>query len=147
MASSTDKVIDLDRNGEVKLIRRRSRFVTPGIKRLEISDGDWIEVKERLTIAEQESMLAAGVTSMISRDGHEDAREFGIDTAKFDLAKVKTWLVDWSFRDDDDKPVACTPSAVDNLDPADFAEIKDAIEAYQQELADLKNRTRLGPPS
>ena len=134
------KIIEQD--GTEVVIPRRSRFVKPGVKRLNLSDGDWIEVKEKLTTGERESLKAAGVRSVIRHQEDERIHEVGIDAGNFDLAKVKCWLTDWSLRDENDKHVRLSSEAIDALDPDTFDEILKALEEYQDELEALKNPLR-----
>jgi hypothetical protein len=110
---------------------RRNRFVQPNTVRLDLSDGDWVETKERLTYAESQKLYSAFVRSM--RDGGADADEMGVDLARFALLRMETWLTDWSFRDDQDKPVPLSRAAIENLDPDTAKEIDVAINAYLTE--------------
>jgi hypothetical protein len=110
---------------------RRDRFVQPNTVRLDLSDGDWVETKERLTYAESQKLYSAFVRSM--RDGGADADEMGVDLARFALLRMETWLTDWSFRDDQDKPVPLSRAAIENLDPDTAKEIDVAINAYLTE--------------
>ena len=42
----------------------KNRFVTPDTARVELSDGDWIEIKERLTYGEQQRLAGGALTRM-----------------------------------------------------------------------------------
>jgi hypothetical protein len=90
-----------------------------------------VETKERLTYAESQKLYSAFVRSM--RDGGADADEMGVDLARFALLRMETWLTDWSFRDDQDKPVPLSRAAIENLDPDTAKEIDVAINAYLTE--------------
>ena len=58
-------------------------------------------------------------------------------------AKIAEYLVNWSFVDEDGRPVAVSPSAIDNLDPDTYREIREAVEAHEekvdQEISERKN--------
>ncbi len=79
----------------------RNRFVSPETVRLELSDGDWIEVKRRLTYGESQRLASAGLTS-VKGERPQDA-EVGIDLERYNLTKLEIWLTDWSLRDARDK--------------------------------------------
>ena len=105
----------------------RNRFVSPDTKRLDLSDGDWCEVKEQLTYKEQQQLSGAMLRSI---KGAEGDQEMGIDFGRYAVLRLKTWLVDWSFRDANDKPVPVSPAAIENLDPDAAAEIGEAIDKH-----------------
>lgn len=112
----------------------RNRFVVPKTVRLPLSDGDWIEVKALLTTGEQKQLEAAGTKPTVV-----DGKLFyATDWTEYEIARNAVWLTDWSLRDAEDKPVDYTPEALRDLDPADFEEISDAINAHVLEIAKLK---------
>ena len=114
---------------------RRNRFVTPETVRLDLSDGDWIEVKERLDYAENQRLYGRMVHSLKDDD---DGRELGLDLARFNIARLETCIVDWSFRGADDKPVPVSRNAIEHLDPDTAQEIDQAIEGHLVNLAAKK---------
>jgi len=109
---------------------RRSRFITPQIKRLPLSDDDWIEVKLDLNTGDSKILERAGVQPPIMLNG----RPFEpMDWTIYEMTKVHIYLLDWSFRDSDDKPVKVSLDALKNLDPMDFAEISKTVSKHIQE--------------
>jgi hypothetical protein len=102
----------------------KQRFVSAAVVRLPLSDGDWIEIKERLSWGEQNRLSGAGLTSFQADGGR------GFNWEKWNLARIETWLVDWSFRDEADKPVRVSADAIAALDPETAAEIMAAIDAH-----------------
>lgn len=118
----------------------RSRFVRPGTKRLNLSDGDWIDIKARLNIEEAKMLESAPLTSVKQTSGGtpEQARksaEVGLDWGGYWMAKLTVYLVDWSFIDGEEQAVPCTPSAIAALDPDSANECMAAIDAYLNEVA------------
>lgn len=113
-----------------------ARFVTPQTVRLDLSDGDWIEVKERLNLWERDSLSGIAIEGM----GVESSREIvaGLTYASFTTRKLETWLVDWSFTDGDDKRVEISQAAIRNLDPDTADEIDEALAAYIAAREELK---------
>lgn len=115
----------------------RNRFIEPKTVRLEISDGDWIEVKERLSYGEQQR-LASGAFDKVSKLGQNEA-EFSMDMERYNVLRLQTWIVDWSFVDARGKQVRVTPQAIAALDPDTVAEIDAALTAHIESLEAQKN--------
>lgn len=113
---------------------RRNRFVTAETVRLDLSDGDWVEIKARLTYEEAQKLGNASLVGL-NQGG------YAIDVARFRLMRLETWLVDWNFADNEGKSVPLSPSAIRNLDPETAEEILDALDAYQMKRdADPKDK-------
>lgn len=116
-------------------MRKSNRFVMPDVVRLPLSEGDWIEVKRRLNVAERRSITSRAAKGGVSTDS---TRVF-VDANEMEFAKVDAWVLDWSFIGADEKPVKFSPEAVRALDPASFAEIIDAIDAHEKAEEIAKN--------
>lgn len=113
-----------------------ARFVTPETVQLELSDGDWIEVKERLNLWEREQLTGTALGGL-SASGDGDA-QVGLNYARYAIQKLETWLVDWSFVDGDDKRVEVSLDAIRNLDPDTADEIDAALDAHIAAMEELK---------
>ena len=100
----------------------RSRFVIPNTVRLELSEGDWIEVKERLTYGEQQALAGASLDKMTP-----GSTDIAINLQRYDIMRLDTWIVRWSFCDANGKAVKKTRDAIAALDPATAKEINDAL--------------------
>ncbi len=83
-------------------------FVIPEATRLDLGEGQWIDVKNRLTHGEREGMLAA--MSPFVRPG-EDLQ---LDRKEIRTALVSTYLVDWSLKREDGKTVEIGPDVPEN---------------------------------
>jgi hypothetical protein len=123
------------------------RFVRPETAVLTLSGGDTLIVKKRLTAGEQRAQLGRAYTTTPTGLAALNFMETGI-------ALVTAYLVDWSILKDDGETIGVgygeiprrvpDPDAVkirglsideltavlNNLDPASFTEIKEAIEAH-----------------
>lgn len=116
----------------------RMRFVTPETQRLDLSDGDWIEVKKRLSISEQkrlESAIFAGIkgaADMTAETRAEDV-EVMLDSAAAYMAKLELYLLDWSLCDGTGKHVKVTTGAIHALDPDTADEIMTALDGFLEE--------------
>jgi hypothetical protein len=107
----------------------RVRFVTPEIVRLPLSDGDWIEVKKRLTVGE----ARAATSSFIGKFHGDGSRTPNLET--LGMGQVLAYLVRWSFRDANDLPVSVSLDSIKSLDLDSYKEIEDAIEAHELRVA------------
>lgn len=102
------------------------RYRLPETTKLEISNGDWLLVKKRLTAGEYQRHLQLYLTT-----------EHKVDGTLVGFSRVASYLLDWSFQSADGKPVA-----INGLDPKDimthlqdlpvedFKEVLNAIDAH-----------------
>lgn len=100
------------------------RFVYPERERLELSHGDWVEVKKRLGIGEQKKVENGGLRRVQGKDGNA---EVILDFDEYSFVRAEVYVLEWSFKNRDDKPVEVSPSAIRNLDPKSFFELDNAI--------------------
>lgn len=119
-----------------------SRVVLPKYRRLPISDGDWILVKDRLNHGEQQE--AFGLKYVADVNGSRvNLKLVGMD-------RVLAFLVDWSLTGVDDQVIDIRGKSVDevvaalnSIDPESFEEIKRAVSiheaAMEAERAAAKN--------
>lgn len=108
---------------------RRSRFVEPDTTRLELTDGDWLEVKSRLDFGERNALATAGL-KQAGTLGNGHAPEFTIDLAAYKLERMLAYLTDWSFRDRNDRNVPISRATINALDPDTADEIDAALDAH-----------------
>jgi hypothetical protein len=110
----------------------RSRFVAPQTVILTLANGDTLVVRRRLNIGEQRESYRV-CSELVEQDDGTVKRI--PDPHRIGLAKVAAFLVDWNLAVDD-APIrgldlAQRVALVDNLDPDDFYEIKEAIDAHE----------------
>lgn len=112
-----------------------SRFVPPETVTLPISDGDTLVVKKRLTEGERRAAFARLYQ-------HTNGDGYHVNPQMMGIATVLAYLLDWSLTDDAGRHVVIASLAVedrqavlDSLDPVDFAEIRDAIDAHIEAVA------------
>jgi hypothetical protein len=114
----------------------RQAFVTPATVKLELSEGDWIEVKSELSYGEQLQLQDAS-----SRAGEDDKPRFVY--SNFYVAHLVAWIVDWSFTDANGR-VEVTADAIRALRGEVAGEINTALNKYEQEQDALKNAVTPG---
>jgi hypothetical protein len=116
-----------------------SRFLKPELVRLDISGGDWILIKKRLSAGEKRNIFVRMVRSMKAGEKVE------LDPAAAQIAQVAEYLVDWSLADGDGQVVnirgvdaATIKSVLDNLDADTYSEIEKAVEAHIEAMEQEK---------
>ena len=102
----------------------RNRFVKPDTVRLSISDGDWLEVKKRLTAGEYRERLAREYVQGDDQKLRADLRQSGI-------ALIVAYVVDWLLTDDG-RVVPFSEDALRAVDIDTFREILRAVEAHDE---------------
>ena len=103
----------------------RCRFVEPVVTRLALTEGDWIEVKRDLNTGEQRAMFVA------MRTRYAPGEMPMVNPQMVTTARLLAYLVAWSFRDQNDKPVEVSAGAIDSLDTRTFNELRDALDAHE----------------
>lgn len=124
-----------------------SRFVQPESRKLDLSNGDWLIVRKRLTTGERRDAYRR--TYVENSQG-----EFVAHSALSATVLVTAYLLDWSLTDAAGQQMAIfgqpwdvVASYVDALDPVDFTEIRDAVEAHQVAMTkerEAQKKTRSG---
>lgn len=118
----------------------RNRFVGAGTHRLDLSDGDWVDIKARLGVFEQKQVESAVLRSYIQ--GGRPTPGAVVDTSRMELridataaftVKLETYIVDWSFTDERGKHIKVGTSAIHALDPDTAEEIMTKLNDYLDE--------------
>lgn len=100
------------------------RFVQPDIVRLDLSDGDWLDVRRELSNGEVRRAMAKTIKSL-RPDGQIEP-----DLEMLGRAEIASYIVDWSFVDGQDKRVPFSDAALDNLTQDAYNEIDKAVRAH-----------------
>lgn len=108
-----------------------SRFVQPQTKKLDLSQGDYLIVKQRLNAGESRRVLSRMVKEM--RPGEAIL----LNPEQVGRSKVLEYLVDWSLTDTAGNIVPIrgksadeVGTALDSLDQESFGEILEAVEKH-----------------
>lgn len=119
----------------------RPRFLRPETTRIEISQGDYLIVKTRLTAGEYRQMYAS-----MRRDDQQ------VDRLKVIPGRVLAYLVDWSIVGLDGKkveilnqPPDVVRAALDAMDVESYKEISDAVDAHIEVMEKLREQEKNGP--
>jgi hypothetical protein len=102
----------------------RYRFVDPDSTRLDLTDGDWIEVKVELTAGETRDLYGRMRPYVVPGEPNQlIAKEVGI-------ARLIAYVIDWSLRDRAGKPVPVNEKTIDGVDMDTFQEMLAAVDAH-----------------
>lgn len=112
-----------------------SRFIDRETVRLELSDGDWIEVKTALNYGESKRVLGAGLNLDIGGGGI--ASDLNLEAYK--IQRIATWVTAWSLRNDAGAPERLTPENIARLSPETGVEIDAVLDAHILRLEAAKN--------
>jgi len=102
----------------------RNRFPKPTTIRLPLSDGEWVEVKTRLTAGEYRDRLTREYIQGTDGLMRIDMRQTG-------LALIVSYVVAWSLTSDG-APVPFSEDALLATDIDTFREIRVAVEAHDE---------------
>jgi hypothetical protein len=123
-------------NGTVRGAARRARFARGDAVRLELSEGDWVLVHAELTYGQERRLAAAGLTGIDA--AATDGQRLKVDFAAYDIERLCTWVMDWSFRDGDGDRVPVSREAIEALHPDTAAELQAALGAHIEALGAKK---------
>lgn len=127
--------------------------------RLELSEGDYLIVKQDLTAGEYRDLMRASVRPVMVTAANDDTNKvpapmIELDPVAAGLALVLAYLLDWSFTDADgrpiviaDQPATVVRAALDNIDPQAYMEVQRAIQTHQATRAAIlaeEKKTRSG---
>lgn len=121
-------------------------FVDPSTVKLDLGDGDWVEVKRELTAGELKAMRTAGFTHMSGTPDSErvggDAEKnvtIGIDWRRLGISRLVAYVVDWNAKDAQGRPVPWSREAAEQLTASDFERLEAAINAHEKTIGATKN--------
>jgi hypothetical protein len=106
----------------------------PETLKIDLSDGDWIVVKKHLTAGENRAIYAR-----MMKQGIDGGNQ--IDGVRVGWSKMVGYLLDWSAKDPDGKPIVILDkseeeigAAIDGLDVDSSSEILKAVEAHEDAM-------------
>jgi hypothetical protein len=125
----------------------RSRVVVPETRRLEISDGDWLIVRKRLTHGE--------LSEAVKRRFFTGADGVGrVDPIQMGHAQIVAYLVDWSMTTPDGDKIEIrgqgpeyVDAALDSFDDDTVTEILAAIRTHETEMIAAREEEKKTIPS
>ena len=119
----------------------RVRVILPSTERVDLSDGDWLELKREISYGE--SLELSNATRLA--DGSLDLRDYY-------LTRAALWIVDWSFVDGQGNPIVWDDGVersdlqtlerrktlIASLDAQTGGEIQQAINAMEAKASEGK---------
>ncbi len=107
--------------------KKKQRFVIPEEVRLDLSDGDWLDVKRELNHGEQQRLTSF---LNISPDGQVS----GGATDRYMIERKFMYINDWSFENEKGKRVPVTRQAIANLSQETADEIDEALNEHFERM-------------
>lgn len=104
-----------------------SRFASRATVRIDLPGGAWVEVRERLSLSEAQTIAAASLVT------DPETHLLDIDPVRFRLARILAYVTGWS------RSEKLTYSALTSLDPSELHQIDAAIEQHEDALAAAEN--------
>lgn len=122
----------------------KHRGVRPGQDRLQLSEGDWIDVKRKLTVGESRDIAYLGMERVVTEEGMA-ARP----SPSLPFMAAATYILAWSLLDYDGQPIpwpaeGSLDDRVDvlrTLDVDTMNEIDEALTKHRTPRAEPKNET------
>jgi hypothetical protein len=114
----------------------RSPFVTPDTVKVQLKEGDWIEVKKFLNVSEAAKLGGAGVPNF--RQVRQGEQEFALDFVALKIARINAYVVAWSFVDAAGNQMKVTPETVECLESDVADEIDAALDVHKKAMDELK---------
>jgi len=121
----------------------RNPFVRPEVRRLDLAEGDWIDVKKYLTAGERANLEGAGLREMTQSESGKPA--FVLDYARLRLAKIDAFVVGWSFVDEKGNQQKVTRENIEALDHETSLELEAAIDAHMKAMKEERDRPTIAP--
>ena len=120
---------------------RPPRFASGAVERLPLSEGDWVLVRRELSYAQQRRLATAGLSGVPQAlvEGGQ-GEKLTVDLAAFDIEKLVTWVIDWSFTDGDGNHVTVSRETIEGLTMDTAEEIHRALSAYIADQDEKKGR-------
>jgi anti-sigma-K factor RskA len=103
----------------------RNRFVVPAVTTITLSDGDWIQVKNQLTVGEERAAFQQIIGEINQTTGWRKP-----NIALQGIAEIAAYLVAWSFRDPEGQPIPPDVATIQLLDVDSYRELEAAVETH-----------------
>ncbi len=122
----------------------KNRFVSLDTTRIDLSDGDWIELKNEISYGERQRLNNSALDKIGASDASQGQvpSELGINFARFNLLRMYIWIADWSFCDAKGKHADLTLDTISHLSEGAAAEIETALTKHIEGLETAKKAQR-----
>jgi hypothetical protein len=124
------------------------RFVKPATRHYDLSDGDWVEFKQLLSVGDKLKVESAGFSHVSRTEGDGPATaEMRVNWREMKLVRLLTWLAEWSFMSEDGKkrkPI--NRENIEGLDPDTFAELEGELDRHIESM-ESERHSQSGDPA
>jgi hypothetical protein len=119
----------------------RDAFADPDdTVRIDLSEGEWIDVRKGLSWGQELRLQAAGIDLELGASGRPQLKH--VDLERITVAKMIAWITAWSFTRNG-QPVAVDEASLRGLRTEVAAEMNAAVDAHINEVTEGNAR----PPS
>lgn len=120
------------------------RFAKPNVVRIDMGEGEWIEVMEELSVGAQRKAYTSAIKGSVKLENGDTRTEY--DAQKLSFALVCAYLVDWSARDEQGKGIDLSDPAkklsiLEALTPEAYDALDEAIDAHIERVKSAKKTT------
>jgi hypothetical protein len=120
-------------------------FVNPTeMRRLDLSDGDWIDVRDRITYGAKQRLDSVSIRSMVQGDG---PAKIDLDMSTFRIERMAAYIVGWSARKPDGSPVKPDRDSFAALSEHAADEINKALDRHIEARAEEAKQADGGNPT
>ena len=102
-------------------------------KHVELDEGDWIDLKQKLDYGESSDLYDATYRSNVGTGDRSTTRE--VRMTRFNIDRILIYTMRWSFIDDEQKPIPLSADGVRSLDFETSEAIHKAINDIEAENA------------
>lgn len=107
---------------------------------VELSDGDWVNIKNKLNSGEAGELYDATYRSNVGSGDRSTTREMKMSV--FNNTRILLYVLEWSFIDDEKKPLAVSIETIRALDTETTEELHEAITTVEVEQTRLENEAK-----
>src|SRR5688572_26780247 len=114
------------------------------MRRLELSDGDWIEVRDRITYGAKQRLDSVSIRSMVQGDG---PAKIDLDMSTFRIERMVAYIVGWSARKPDGSPAKPDRDSFAALSEQAADEINEVLDRHIEARAEEAKQADGGNPT
>ena len=105
------------------------RFAKPDTTKLDLGDGDWIEVRNELSVAEARELQDKSfeATQEFGDSDEKVKPKISINWSVFSLHRARAYITKWNAMDEDGKPVSVSLDSLGALDEETMQRIEQVI--------------------
>lgn len=114
-------------------------FVNPSdTRRLDVGDGDWLEVRNRITYGAAERLRAVSLKSMATDAGQT---KIELDMSTYNIERMAAYIIDWSARKPDGGKLPPTRDSFAALEEPAAEAVNAALDRHIERLTSEREQS------